>query len=76
MQFDDDKLKEIFVSSLGIDDETFNHQLKLGDTPQWDSLNHFDLVCAIESEFHIRFSTNEIQEILSVEAIRKALEEK
>jgi acyl carrier protein len=76
MGLDDNKLKDIFISALGINAKDFSHQLKLGDTPKWDSLSHFDLVCAIESEFQIRFSTKEIQEILSVDAIREAIEER
>jgi acyl carrier protein len=76
MQFDDDKLKDVFVTALGIEAESFNAHLKLGDIPQWDSLSHFDLVCTIESEFGIRFSTNEIQEILSIDAIREAIAKK
>jgi acyl carrier protein len=76
MELDDDKLRDIFVSTLGIDAKEFNNQLRLGDTPQWDSLSHFDLICAIESEFQIRFLSKEIEAILSVNAIREAIEKK
>ncbi len=76
MELDDNKLRDVFVSTLGIDAKEFNHRLKLGDTPKWDSLSHFDLICAIESEFQIRFSTKEIEEILSVEAVREAMKKK
>ena len=76
MEFDDNKLRDVFVSTLGIDAEEFNHRLKLGDTSKWDSLSHFDLICAIESAFQIRFSTKEIEETLSVEAVREAMKKK
>ena len=76
MDLDDYKLKHVFVSALGIDAEEFNNRLKLGDTAKWDSLSHFDLICEIESEFKIRFSTREIEQLQSVDAIREAIKKK
>lgn len=76
MEFDDSTLKDVFVSVLGIEVHEFHHRLKLGDTPKWDSLSHFDLICEIESEFRIRFSTKEIEETLSVESLREAMKKK
>ncbi len=41
--------------------------------PHWDSLNHLNLVMAIESEFDLRLSSSEILSMQSVGAIRRLL---
>jgi acyl carrier protein len=76
MEFDDDKLKDVFVSTLGLSADAFDGRLRLGDVAEWDSLSHFDLICAIESAFQIRFSTKEIEEVLSVDKIRETMRKK
>ena len=51
--FDDDFLK--------ITSETCSD-----DIDDWDSLNHINLVCAIEKEFNIRFTLAELSELKDV----------
>ena len=42
----------------------------------WDSLHHLTLVLALEQEFALEFSPEEIEQLLSVELIADLLEEK
>ncbi len=42
----------------------------------WDSLQHLNLVLALEQEFGLQFSPEEIEQMLSVELIVDLLEEK
>jgi len=42
----------------------------------WDSLHHLDLVLALEQEFGIQFTPEEIEQLLSVELIVALLAEK
>jgi acyl carrier protein len=42
----------------------------------WDSLQHLNLVLAIEQEFDVVFTPEQIEEMLSVELIVALLEEK
>jgi acyl carrier protein len=42
----------------------------------WDSLNHLNVVLALEQEFGIRFMPEEIEELLSVEYITALLDKK
>ena len=44
--------------------------------PTWDSLQHLNLVLALEQEFRIQFTPEEIEQILSVEKAAAVLEEK
>lgn len=43
---------------------------------KWDSLQHMNLILALEEEFGVEFSDDEIVEMLSVELILLTLEEK
>jgi acyl carrier protein len=44
--------------------------------PNWDSLQHLNLVLAVEQEFNVQFSPEEIEQLLSVELVAALLEEK
>ncbi len=54
-------------------------QLNDGSSPdtvdKWDSLNHMNLVLALEEAFGVQFTDDQIMKLLSVEAIVKALAE-
>lgn len=39
----------------------------------WDSLNHMNLVLALEEEFGVQFSDDQIVELLSIDAMVDAL---
>jgi acyl carrier protein len=41
---------------------------------QWDSLRHMNLILALEGEFKIEFSDQEIPEIFSLQRIEQAVE--
>jgi acyl carrier protein len=42
----------------------------------WDSLHHLSLVVALEQEFDIQFSPEEVEQLLSVELIIALVEER
>ena len=42
----------------------------------WDSLQHLNLVLALEQEFRTQFTPEEIEQLLSVELIAALVEEK
>ena len=42
----------------------------------WDSIQHLNLVLALEQEFDVQFTPEEIEQLLSIELIAALLEEK
>lgn len=42
----------------------------------WDSLHHLTLVLALEQEFGVQFTPEEIEQLLSVELVAALVEEK
>lgn len=55
-------------------------QVSMGSSPDsidtWDSLHHLNLVLALEQEFGIQFTPEEIEQLLSVDLIVSLVEEK
>jgi acyl carrier protein len=55
-----EKLNEVFRDIFEDDDITVNDATTAADIDDWDSLEHINLVNAIEQEFEIKFSMGEI----------------
>ena len=56
--------------------EQLNEDSSPDTVENWDSLKHMNLILALEEEFNITFSDEEIVEMLSVKIIVKTLKEK
>jgi acyl carrier protein len=64
------RLKNLLEKVLKVNLNLKNWQeLSFGDVDEWDSLGNFALLLAIESEFSVEFSTEELMEIKSVKQI-------
>jgi acyl carrier protein len=55
-----DRLKEAFISGLGLPPGTDVTALEYREIPEWDSIAHLTLVIAIETEFDIMFETSDV----------------
>jgi len=55
------KLNAIFADILDNDALVLTENSSAKDVEEWDSLNHIQLVVAIEKHFKIKFTTQEIQ---------------
>jgi acyl carrier protein len=63
-------------SILKVDIDEINMQTSMDNISNWDSLKQMNLIIALEREFDIELSDDEINELTSVEIILETLEEK
>ena len=55
-----DKLNDIFVDVLDLEEVTLTDSTTADDIEEWESLTHVQLVVAIEKAFGIKFTALEI----------------
>jgi acyl carrier protein len=51
-------------------------ETQAADVPQWDSINHINIVVAVESAFKIKFRTAEIERLRNVGDFVELIEQK
>jgi len=69
-------LNDIFKDVLDKDSLMISATTSAADIEEWDSLNHIQLVVAIEKHFKIKFNTKEIYSWGNVGEIANAIHEK
>jgi acyl carrier protein len=71
-----DGVKDIFRDIFDDVDLIIHDSTNSDEIEDWDSLNHINLVSAIEKEFNIRFALGELQTLKDVGAMIDLMEEK
>ena len=55
-----ERLNAVFRDVFDDEDITVNDQTTANDIDEWDSLEHINLMAAVESEFGIKFSMGQV----------------
>ena len=61
-----DRLNEVFRDVFDDDEITVNEDTTADDIEDWDSLEHINLISAVEDEFGIRFKMGEVSSMKNV----------
>lgn len=67
-------IQKLIAQVLNIPEQRVIDDMTIEMTPEWDSLKHMELIVAIEQTYAIELSGDEIANMVSVTAIRTALE--
>ena len=71
-----DRVRQIVSDVMGVPVEEVTEKSSPDTIASWDSLNHMNLVLALEEEFGVQFSDDQIVSLLTVEAMIAALADK
>lgn len=63
------RIQNVFREVLEDEDFVLDRTLKREDLEAWDSLTHIQLVLSLEKEFGVKFTTQQITKMQSVEDI-------
>ncbi len=67
------KLQDVMSSILEISPETVNENLTVDTCDTWDSMNHMNLILALEEAYHIKIGDDVAMDLLNYTDIRKYL---
>lgn len=67
-----DIVRDVFQA----DGEAFANGADLRELPNWDSLNHMNFIAALEREYRIELTGDEIAEMISLDIIQRILKDR
>jgi len=70
------RLKQIFAELFELDPSTIDGTTSIDNVERWDSLQHISMIVSVEQEFGVRFSEEEMAELLNYERVRATLARK
>ena len=71
-----DKVKKIVASVFNLEVDSIKDDASPDNILNWDSLNHMNLIVSLEEEFKVRFTDEEISEMLNLELILYTIQQK
>jgi len=71
-----DRVRQMMADIFGVPVDQLTPASSPDNVETWDSIQHLNLVMALEQEFGVQFSPEEIEQLLSVELVASLVEEK
>ena len=72
----EDKIKNVMAAVFDISVDKITDKSSPDNVKSWDSLKHMNLIMALEEEFSIKFSDDEIIELMNYKLINLIINEK
>lgn len=70
------RVKQVFAELFEKELDEIENTLEMDDVKEWDSLMHIQLILALEKEFSIKFTTQQILDMKSIAAIIEIIQQK
>jgi acyl carrier protein len=70
------ELKKVILNELNLDDFDLQDETMAPEVPGWDSLNHVNIILAVEKFFSVRFKSYEVLRLKNVGDLQKLLDSK
>ncbi len=70
------ELKKVILNELNLDDFDLQDETIAQDVPGWDSLNHVNIILAVENKFAVKFKSYEVLRLKNVGDLQKLLDSK
>ena len=71
-----EKLKNIILTELKLDDFEMKDETTATDVPGWDSLKHLNIILNVESNYKIKFKGLEMMRVQSVGDLQRLIDSK
>ncbi len=71
-----ERLKNILLKELGLDNYDFQNNTVAGQVPGWDSLNHVKIISAVEKEYNLRFTMKEIMRLKNLGSLQEYIDKR
>lgn len=71
-----ERLKKTVLKALEISDFELKDETTADQVPGWDSLNHINVILAVEKEYNIRFKSMEVLKLKNVGDLQKLVDSK
>ena len=71
-----DKLKSIIADIFNISSNKIKGDLAFQELESWDSLTHMQFIVAVEQNFNVELTADEIVEMLTISKVEEILKKK
>jgi len=68
------KLAQVIAQTLEMDLQEISIASSIDTVEKWDSVGHLEIILSVEQAFGVRFHTDDIPELVSVERLQHALQ--
>ncbi len=70
------ELKKVILNELNLVDFDLQDETTAPEVPGWDSLNHVNIIVAVENNFDVKFKSYEVLRLKNVGDLQKLLNSK
>ena len=71
-----DKLKTVILKELKLEEFDIQDETRADQVPGWDSLNHINVILAIEKDYNLRFKGVEVLRCKNIGDLQKLIDSK